>query len=251
MKNKEKIILINGCSHSAGFEIDGTDDSKYNRAHSYGNLLAEKMDMKPINISLGSQSNPAIARGILDWFHNQYNADTMDVFVCIGWTESIRVDFPSPFPMDYASISGNVDYYCVHTEDFMQINAGWPGSKPDEKKIIKYWQDVQARYPVYLEMVTINAILQMQYFLKMLGVDYVMSSTMHLLSLPCHYYDFYLDLIDQDRFFKLTESDQAFYWYYRNQGHENPRAKYWHHGEEPHRLQAQRLYDFIESKKQA
>lgn len=244
---KQKILLVNGCSHSAGFEIDGTDDSVYNRQHSFGNLLAAKMGRTPINIALGSQSNAAIARGILDWFHNQYDKDTMDVFVCIGWTESIRIDFPSPFPMDYRSAAGSVDYYCEPTEDFMQINAGWEGSKPDEKEIIKYWQDVQAKYPVFLELISINAILQMQYFLKMHSVEYVMCNTMHLLTMPCHYYDFYLQVVDDSRFFEMTNNDQSFYWHYKNQGYENPKARYWHHGEEPHRLQAERLYEFIQS----
>lgn len=245
--NKEKILLINGCSHTAGSEIDGTEDSKYNRDHSYGNMLAQKLGIRPINISLAGQSNPAIARGILDWFQHEYDADTMEVSVCIGWTESIRIDFPSPFSVDYTGASHAADRYCKYTEDFLQINAGWSGSRPDEKEIIEYWQDVQARYPIYLEMVTINAILQMQYFLKMHGVEYIMCNTMHLLSLPCHYYDFYLDLIDQSRFYKLADNESAFFWYYKNLGYENPKAKYWHHGEEPHELQSQRLYEFFKS----
>jgi hypothetical protein len=37
---KEKILLIAGCSHTAGSEIDGSEDSKHNRKHSYGNQLA-------------------------------------------------------------------------------------------------------------------------------------------------------------------------------------------------------------------
>ena len=39
----EKIMLIAGCSHAAGSEIDGTEDSVYNRQHSFGALLAVKM----------------------------------------------------------------------------------------------------------------------------------------------------------------------------------------------------------------
>ena len=31
---KEKILLIAGCSHAAGSEIDGDEDSQYNRDHS-------------------------------------------------------------------------------------------------------------------------------------------------------------------------------------------------------------------------
>ena len=43
---KEKILLIAGCSHAAGSEIDGKEDSKYNREHSYGALVAKKLKRK-------------------------------------------------------------------------------------------------------------------------------------------------------------------------------------------------------------
>ena len=40
-------------------------------------------------------------------------------------------------------------------------------------------------------------------------------------------------------------AEEGFFWFYRNQGFENPKAKYWHHDETPHRLQAERLFNFI------
>lgn len=245
LNNKDRIMLINGCSHAAGFEIDGTDDSAYNRAHSFGSVLAKKMGYQPVNIALGSQSNPAIARGVLDWFHTHYNPNSMEVFVCVAWTESIRIDFPSPYCMDYASANKHVDYYCKHTEQYMQINAGWPGAKPLEQRIIKYWQDVQARYPKYLEIVSMNAALQLQYFFKMHSVEYVMCNTMHMFTTPCNHLNFYTKLVDQSRYYCMLDNDESFYWHYKNLGYNNEKAKYWHHSEQPHLLQAQKLYDFI------
>ena len=38
-----KIGIVAGCSHSAGSEIDGDQDSLYNREHAYGSLLVEKL----------------------------------------------------------------------------------------------------------------------------------------------------------------------------------------------------------------
>lgn len=38
---KEKIMLVTGCSHAGGSEIDGTEDSAYNREHSFGNVLGK------------------------------------------------------------------------------------------------------------------------------------------------------------------------------------------------------------------
>jgi len=62
---KKKIMLIAGCSHTAGSEIDGTEDSKYNRLHSYGGILAEKMGYIPVNIAEPGSTNSTIARSVL------------------------------------------------------------------------------------------------------------------------------------------------------------------------------------------
>jgi hypothetical protein len=58
---KERVLLIAGCSHAAGSEIDGTEDSIYNRQHSFGNLLAEKLGRRPINIASSAANNQCIA----------------------------------------------------------------------------------------------------------------------------------------------------------------------------------------------
>ena len=42
---------------------------------------------------------------------------------------------------------------------------------------------------------------------------------------------------------------KGFFWRYRDLGYNNPKARYWHHGEEPHKLFADELYQFIESNK--
>lgn len=246
--SKQKIMLINGCSHTAGYEIDGTDDSEYNRAHSFGNQLAEIRGYTPINIALGSQSNPAIARGILDWFHKHYDADTMEVYVCVGWTESTRIDFPSPFVVDYRSNNPAVEFYCEHTSEFLQINSGWRGNNDVEKEVIPYWHDFQVRHPTMLELISVNAVLQLQYYFGMHDIDYVMCNTMYMFTSPNKYLTFYYNLVDRSHYFKMLDNEQAFYWHYKNQGYENPKARYWHHGQDVHSLQAQRLNEFIESR---
>ena len=62
--------LVAGCSHSAGFEIDGSEDSAYNRSNSFGNVLSTMLSLEPHNISLGAQSNSAIARSVIDYIES-------------------------------------------------------------------------------------------------------------------------------------------------------------------------------------
>jgi hypothetical protein len=61
-----------------------------------------------------------------------------------------------------------------------------------------------------------------------------------------HYVSYLLKMIDDRYYYNYnTNQDQSFFWKYRNLGHENPKAMYWHHSEEPHMLYAEELYNFI------
>ena len=65
-------MLIAGCSHAAGSEINGTEDSIYNRQQSFGARLASKLGYRPINIASNGASNSGIARSVLKWFEKYY-----------------------------------------------------------------------------------------------------------------------------------------------------------------------------------
>jgi hypothetical protein len=59
--------------------------------------------------------------------------------------------------------------------------------------------------------------------------------------------NFYLDKIDSTRYINFDNNKESFYWKYKNEGHVNPKAKYWHHGEEPHRLYSEKLLEFVKN----
>jgi|TARA_B110000908_G_scaffold143226_1_gene172049 hypothetical protein len=243
----DKILLIAGCSHTGGSEIDGSQDSAYNRENSYGGVLARKLNRKPVNIAMVAMSNRAIARSVLNWFSKEYDADTMDVIVLIGWTENIRIDFPNPHAIGYGPANTDTDYYTKINEHFLQINAGWAGGNDYERKVIPYWHEYQATHEYMCELECINTVLQMQYFCKSKNVDYVMTNTMKMFSEDNSHLDFYIEQVDQSKYMDMLDNDAAFFWHYRNAGYENPKAKYWHHNEEPHRLHAEKLFNFIKS----
>ena len=244
----DKILLIAGCSHTGGSEIDGSQDSAYNRENSYGGVLARKLNRKPVNIAMVAMSNRAIARSVLNWFSKEYDADTMDVIVLIGWTENIRIDFPNPHAIGYGPANTDTDYYTKINEHFLQINAGWAGGNDYERKVIPYWHEYQATHEYMCELECINTVLQMQYFCKSKNVDYVMTNTMKMFSEDNSHLDFYIEQVDQSKYMDMLDNDAAFFWHYRNAGYENPKAKYWHHNEEPHRLFAEKLFNFYSAR---
>lgn len=242
---KEKIILIAGCSHASGSEIDGNQDSSYNRQHSFGNILASKLVCKPINMAEPGSTNPTITRSILQWFNEKYDADSMDVFVLICWTESTRMEVPWDRKIWFGKHKPFNDYHASTGEDFNRINLGWPGVDPEEKIFIAEYHKFIAKNEKYLEILTANLVLQIQYFLNSKNIDYLMCNSTHVFNKNNAYLKFYLDLVDTAKYYNMKDSEQSFYIKYKNAGYTNPKAKYWHHDETPHALFADELHNFI------
>lgn len=242
---KQKVMLIAGCSHTSGSEIDGTQDSEYNRQHSFGNLLAVKMGYTPINIAEPGSTNPTIARSVLQWFSEKFDHQNMEVYVLIAWTENTRMEVPFHRPSHYETACPNIDYFANTGKSFLRVNLGWAGFDPEEKVLIADYHRFMATNEKYLELVTVNAILQMQYFLQSKHVNYLMCNTMHTVTNNDHT-KFYLDQIERNKYIDVDNLDEAFYWKYKNLGYTNPKAKYWHHDETPHMLYAEKLHQFIE-----
>lgn len=240
-------MLVAGCSHTSGSEIDGNEDSVYNRNHSYGNQLAVRVGYKPLNIAEPGSTNSTIARSILQWFNEQYDKDTMDVFVLVGWTEVTRMECPWNRPSHYESAAPHNNYFANFGKNFLRINMGWEGSYPEEKQVIKEYHQFMVKNEKYLEIASLNTILQMQYFFNSMDINYLMCNTMHLLDNVDKFNSFYIDLIDQRKYYCMIDNKQSFYPKYKDLGYVNMNAKYWHHGIEPHTLYAHDLYYFMES----
>jgi hypothetical protein len=238
----ENILLAAGCSHVAGAEMDGTEDSEYNRQNSYSGILANMMGRKLVNIASHGSSNPTIARSVIEWFDENYNSETMDVFTVVGWTESSRIEIPTPHTNTFGF---EARHWRSKTEKhFLRINMGWEGGTNWEREVMPSYHRFISENLVYLEVLSANIILQLQYFFQANKLDYLMSNTLHMFSKDKHL-DFYLSQIQNSKYFNMTDNDESFYWKYRNMGYENPKAKYWHHDEIPHKLYAEGLYNFI------
>jgi hypothetical protein len=238
---KEKLLLISGCSHASGSEIDGTEDSIYNRQHSFGNLLAKKIGRRPVNISSSASNNQCIARSIIEWFDECYESKSMDIFVLACWTESSRIDVPINRTTWYERWNLSSDYISKTARDYIRVNLGYKGSGKEEMDVIAGCHQFIANNPIYIEIISANLILQIQYFLKLKQINFIMCNTMHMFS-EARQLNFYMNQIDQSCYLNLTDNNQSFYWKYKNEGYINPKAKYWHHGEEPHRLYSEELY---------
>lgn len=245
----EKVMLIAGCSHTAGSEIDGNEDSKYNRQRSFGGQLAEKMGYRRVNVAQNGSTNSGIARSVLQWCDKFYDPANMKLFVLIGWTESTRIEAPSNNAFWYEGSSHSTDWFDETGKHFHRINLGYEGGNAEEKEMYPYFHRFIASNNTLMEILSANYVLQMQYFLRSIKADYVMCNSMHMFTLPNTHLQFYTDLIDKSHYMDWDNNDVAFFWKYRNLGFVNEKAKYWHHGETPHKMYSEDLYDFIERNK--
>lgn len=246
----EKILLIAGCSHTAGSEINGQEDSVYNRQQSFGAQLARMLGRTPVNVAINGATNGCIARTVLKWFEHNYDPAKYDVQVLVAWTESTRLEVPSDRQFYYRQSSKCSDWYDETMETYFRINFGWEGGDAEEKALFPRYHRFMAENETMLELWTVNYILQIQYFLKSMGVKYLMCNTMHMFTENSKHVKEMTKLVDEANYYKLHGTqDDSFFWKYRNLGYENPKAKYWHHDERPHQLYAEELYKFIEENK--
>jgi hypothetical protein len=239
----EKLMLIAGCSHAAGSEIDGTEDSHENRRLSFGGQLAVRLGYRPINIATPGFTNASIARSVLKWFAANYDPQKMDLRVLISWTESNRIEVP--YDQTRMNDGGAANWFDVTSNDFFNIILGFEGNNKKEKEICRYFHRFIVNNLPYMEVSTVQQILMIQYFLKSHNVKYLMCNSMQVWEGANKHLGYYLDLVDKTKYMGVhSQKDEVFYWKYKNLGYVNENAQYWHLGEEPHHLWSQELYNF-------
>lgn len=249
--SKKRILLISGCSHAAGFEIFGDSDTYENRQASFGNVLArEYLDRVPVNMSLGGATNPYVSRSIMTWINTHYDPATMDLMVLAAWTDTDRMDSPFPVYVDHYSVNPYAEGYIPEFGSYNHINVGWKGNEENgEAALLPLYHDFILKNRDYMRAQSCQQIIMLQNYLDARSIEYVMCNTMHIFDYPNDvipdHITMYTDLIDNSRYLEPYDNNKSFYWFYKNAGYENPLAKWWHHGEEPHRLYAEKLYRFI------
>lgn len=239
-----KKLLIVGCSHAAGFEIDGGLDSANNRSKSFGNILAHHLEREPINIAVGGASNQTISRNVLEYITERNPGENL--FVLIAWSESIRIEVPILEDKRYQSYHlGNLnsDDFFKTNNKYLMINPSYVGKDVWHRITVPQYQRFIAKNTSYLEIYSANLVLMMQSFFKSKNIEYMMCNTMHMFS-GGDFLDLYYKNIDASRYLDFSDNSKAFYQKYKDLGYKNPNAVYWHHGEEAHRLYADELLKF-------
>lgn len=86
---KEKVLLVAGCSHSCGSEIEGADidESDFNISHSFGGILSNELNLEHVNIASPNASNRSIVSNVIHHVHLLLkNYHSKNIFVLVGWS---------------------------------------------------------------------------------------------------------------------------------------------------------------------
>lgn len=241
---KRKILLIVGGSDLAGAELDGQMDSTYNRANSFAARLTRPGRVfegyEVINAATSGSANSTIARTALMWFRDEYDPDTMDVFVIVGWTESARMEAPWDIPLFSKDDMWPAADFCAE-ENFLylHINVGWEHSQPEQAAKANDYINFMVDNQHFFEQLSLNLVMQLQWFLEKQHVPYYMLNTLHMFSKDNKHLEPYYCLLNEHRYMYFDNNAESFYTKYKDLGYTNPKAQYWHHGEEPHELYSQ------------
>ena len=246
-------MLIAGCSHAAGSEIDGTLSSPDNRKASFGNQLARLIDHEPINIARNGSSNSAIHRSVLNWFtlnQNLVQNKNNNLFVLVNWAESCRMEAPVPHAVgiDQDTCADWADPSFV---DSVQVNVMTDPHHvaPQEKEQFLTTQRFLVYSEIYTEMLTAKDALSLQYFFKAEGIRYLMTNSgVAFSNHNMRHLKPYLSKIDAKKYYMYRNNDYGFYEKYKKQGCINPLANYGHHGADAHYSRATDLNNYIKQK---
>ena len=255
---KENVLLINGCSHAAGYEIDGNDislDSANNRQLSFGNKLAVFLQLRPINIATGASTNSAIMRSTIEWIEENYKSDEMKLTVLLAWTEPSRLEAPILIKSG-ATHDEYADWKTKSHKNFLRINVGAKTKSPFNNVILDGVHSQQEMYEIYQEfqihaddfnkIETLNKVLMMQYYLSNKKIDYIFCDGSSTPYFDRDYFDFYVKNIDAKYYHNFLSYENAFWQKYTRLGYKNETAKYFHHSAKAHQVYALELYEFYQ-----
>lgn len=242
MKYNFKHVLINGCSHSAGSEIEGSGigEGDYNRAQCFGAQLARRLDCEYTNLSLPGGSNDYIARTTLYWILENQELAKQTLFL-IHWTGSTRSEMFYEGSVDkiyWNWIDHSFDKRVGHVHFDHHANI-FPKQMASNLQAIGKSLFINE---THWEINKYNNIIQTQTLLKSFNLPYIFGNAFQSCAQGDRY-NRYLNLIDQEKFKNPASDDHSFFEHCLANGFSIEGQRFWHHKIDAHTYWAERLFN--------
>lgn len=236
-------IFINGCSHTAGSEIEGSGlgDTEYNRTQCFGAKLARRLGVEYTNIAMPGASNDYIFRTSNFWLHDNIHKAKNSLFL-IHWTGSARTEF---FHTGMPKIKNEIFWQFipfVPDENVGHVHPGYQSFVPPHEEwmaqhIAKsgFYSDVHWDINRYMN------VINLQNMLKVHQIKYIFRNALE----QCNENDrfiYYRSRVDASNFKGLTNNNLSFYEHCLNQGFDITGQLLHHHKEEAHEYWADKLF---------
>lgn len=234
-------ILINGCSHTAGSEIEGPGigEGNYNRDNCFGAQLARKLGVVYTNIALPGASNDYINRSTAMWMLDN-PALAKHTLYLIHWTGSSRSEifFDESKTDSYWQFLPYVsDRNVGHIHPDHYANVIPAGSRRNANTLSKSLFINEEHWEInrYLNIINLQTLLQANEF-------------------PCIFkngfqscangprYDYYQKKIVNEKFVGYNDPKMSFFEHCLARGFSIDGQEYWHHTKAAHDYWADLLY---------
>lgn len=231
----DRLLVINGCSHSAGSEVITPlkGDGKECRLNCFGTTLANKLDREPVHLAMPGGSNDWIARSTATWVSDHaelIKKKEIDVIFLIHWAASERWEFRfSENPILYRYMDHKFDEkYKSFTiyQDTTNVHGF-------QKQLYNFFQRVFAEDSIYWSDNKIKNIIFTQELLKNNKCKYWFGNAFDSFE-QSKTFDSFTKILDKKYFPYLMEQDMSFYYMLKNKGFKNQSEKIWHHGKDAH-----------------
>jgi len=232
------LLFINGCSHSAGSEIEasGIGEGAYNRDNCFGAQIAKNLNIDKINLSQPGGSNDYIADSTMLWCLE--NAERVkDTFFLIHWTSAERTDFyTNEFNCPkYQDWTFDDKFGHIHSEHYC------PNFVENDQRYIKHLSKYLFINETHWEINKLLNIIKTQTILTSFGAQYAFCNAFTE-CVKDKRFEKYHNLIDQKKFRYMFDKNQSFYFWAIERGHSIEGQLYWHHKLPAHIDYAEKLF---------
>lgn len=236
-----KHVLINGCSHSAGSEIErsGEGESIYNRENCFGAQFAKKLHVSYTNLASPGAGNDYIFRSTVFWCLNNFNK-IKNTFFLIHWTSPWRTEYFVDNHIQEPELFWQDEIYDKNV-GYITSGARWNNFLKCDARIVKklqknlFLQDTHWHIQKYLN------IIYLQTMLKSFKANYLFKNAMTPLLLQPRY-EQYSEKIDTTNFIDAYVEDGSFFENCLQAGYDIDGQVYWHHKLPAHKYWANKLY---------
>lgn len=236
-------MFVNGCSHTAGCEIDGTYESAYNRENAFGPQIAKRLNIPFTNNALNGASNDYITRTTVHWILDNPDLAKNTLFF-INWTSAERAEYFYNDKKFSKNLWWNIPY--VPDTQVGHISHSYAAGMPKEylrnAKIVSSHLFLNSTHS---EINRYNNIIYLQTILKAMGLKYIFRNGFTC-SVDDNRYSNYIKQIDRVNFFGLTDINETYFEHCENKGFPRSSSDFWHLPLEAHNYWANKIYHDIE-----